>query len=369
MKPFHILIPCGGTGGHLFPGIAVAEKLIEKGHHPLLILSDKPVDREAIKNKKNIAWDSLPVAGWPGLFSSKIISFSIKLFDGYKKCRSIFLSFKPDLILAFGGFISALPLFMGANRKLPMLIHEANAVPGLVTRLFSNRADFLLLGMEECEVSLSPDKKIFTGIPIRKELSRLPRNEACQRTGLEPSRKTLFVFGGSQGASGINRLMLQLLPLWIEQKETIQFIHLTGPNDYEDCLKAYSSYGYRVVVEPFSHRMNLYYSLADLVISRAGAMTLTEICAFGLPSILIPYPYAAHDHQTKNARVLAKEKAAFVFEESKTTPQSLKESIDLILNNGQLAKEMGAAAHALFKADATDKIVEIIERCLLKKEN
>ncbi|ACD83464.1 UDP-N-acetylglucosamine:LPS N-acetylglucosamine transferase [Methylacidiphilum infernorum V4] len=367
MKGGNILIPCGGTGGHLFPGIAVAEKLMEIGHNPLLILSEKEVDKEAIKNKNNIAWQSLPVMGWPGFFSKKIFSFSLKLFRGYKKCHSIFLTFNPDLILAFGGFISAIPLYLGLQQKLPLILHEANATVGLVTKLFSGFAQYVLLGMKECEINVSPSKKIFTGIPLRKEMVKSDRKEACRSLDLSPARKTLFIFGGSQGAHGLNQLVLKTLPFLLERKDQIQFVHLTGSKDYEECLRSYNDLGYKALVEPFSHRMATYYSSSDLVISRAGATTLTEICAFGLPSILIPYPYAANDHQKKNAVVLEKAKAAFVFEESKVSPEILSQTLKRVLDDRQLSQEMGRRAQVMFEPNSTDKIVEIVERCLFKR--
>ncbi|QSR88728.1 undecaprenyldiphospho-muramoylpentapeptide beta-N-acetylglucosaminyltransferase [Methylacidiphilum caldifontis] len=368
MKGCNILIPCGGTGGHLFPGIAVAEKLMERGHKPLLVLSEKQVDREAIKNKNNLDWRSLPVVGWPGFFSKDIFSFSLKLFQGYKTCRCLFLNFKPDLVLAFGGFISALPLFLGLKKKIPLILHEANATAGLVTKLFSRFAQYVLLGMKECEIDISPGKKIFTGIPLRRELTiRKSREEACRSIGFDPLLKTIFIFGGSQGAQGINRLVVETLPYMVKRKDQLQFIHLTGPKDYDECLRIYNDLGYKALVESFSHRMAVYYSSADLVISRAGATTLTEICAYGLPSILIPYPYAANDHQMKNAQIFQKAKAAFLFEESKVSPELLLDTLSQILDDSQLAKKMGTIAQQMFKADSTDKIVEIVERCLSQR--
>ncbi len=189
-----------------------------------------------------------------------------------------------------GGFTSAIPLLLGRQLQLPTLIHESNAIPGRVTKLIAPWVNKTLLGFESCANYLRRAHCVVTGTPVRRGLARIDRAVAAEKFGLNPALPIVLIMGGSQGAHGINQLVLKTLPLWHTDREEVQFIHLTGQADANIAEINYRRQRLTAVVEAFSTEMEHFYSLADVVISRSGAASLTELSHYGLPSVLIPYP-------------------------------------------------------------------------------
>jgi UDP-N-acetylglucosamine--N-acetylmuramyl-(pentapeptide) pyrophosphoryl-undecaprenol N-acetylglucosamine transferase len=359
-----IAIACGGTGGHLFPGVAVAEELIRRGHNILLLVSCKQIDALALEGRSHLRSRALPGIGWPGVLSPQLPSFFMKLAQSWSECRSEFEDFHPSAVLGMGGFTSAVPLMLARRRNVPTLIHESNAFPGRVTRLVAPRVSRILLGFGACAAYLRGERCVVTGTPVRLGLERIDRAQAAERYGLNPQAKTVLIMGGSQGARGINNLVIQALPLWQERRDDWQFIHLTGTGDSNIAEINYRRNRLVSVVKPFSQEMEHLYSLADVVISRSGASSLTEISHYGLPSILIPFPAAADDHQTKNAQVFEERGAALVFAESKLTPERLSQTVKDILENESYRNRLSKAAQALAGAGAAERVAEEIEKCI-----
>lgn len=356
-----IAIACGGTGGHLFPGLAVAEELRQRGHDTLLLVSPKQIDAIALKGAGDQASRALPGIGWPGMFSPRIFKFGANLFSSWRECGQVYREFQPTAVVGMGGFTSAVPLLLGRRLHLPTLIHESNAYPGRVTRMIAPWVNKTLLGFEGCANYLRKAHCVVTGTPVRRGLARIDRAVAAEKFGLNPALPIVLVMGGSQGAHGINELVLKTLPMWHQQREEVQFIHLTGQADANIAEINYRRQRLIAVVQAFSTEMEHFYSLADVVISRSGAASLTELSHYGLPSVLIPYPAAADDHQTYNARVFERAGASKIMVESRTAPETLHEFIAGLLADATTRRGMAEAAHRLAGENAAKRVAEEIE--------
>jgi UDP-N-acetylglucosamine--N-acetylmuramyl-(pentapeptide) pyrophosphoryl-undecaprenol N-acetylglucosamine transferase len=356
-----VAIACGGTGGHLFPGLAVAEELRQRGHDTLLLVSPKQIDALALKGAQDQASHALPGIGWPGFLSPRVFTFGKNFFACWRECGRIYRDFQPTAVVGMGGFTSAVPLLLGRHLRLPTLIHESNAIPGRVTRYIAPLVNKTLLGFESCSNYLRRAHCVVTGTPVRRGLERIDRVTAAERFGLNPALPVILVMGGSQGAHGINQLVLKTLPLWHQLREEVQFVHLAGQTDANIAEINYRRQRLTAVVQAFSTEMELFYSLADVVISRSGAASLTELSHYHLPSVLIPFPAAADDHQTFNARIFEQAGAARILVESKTSPEELYARVAEILNDQPLRSRMAEAAGTLAGEDAAKRMVEEIE--------
>ncbi len=356
-----IAIACGGTGGHLFPGLAVAEELRQRGHDTLLLVSPKQIDAIALKGAGEQQAHALPGIGWPGFLSPRVFTFGLSLVRSWRECGQVYRDFQPTAVVGMGGFTSAIPLLLGRHLQLPTLIHESNAIPGRVTRVIAPWVNKTLLGFEGCANYLRKAHCVVTGTPVRRGLERIDRAVAAEKFGLNPNQPIILVMGGSQGAHGINELILKTLPMWHNQREEVQFIHLTGQADVNIAEINYRRQRLIAVVQAFSTQMEHFYSLADVVISRSGAASLTELSHYGLPSILIPYPAAADDHQSYNARIFERAGAARMMIESKTTPEALHQAVSEILAGRELRSKMAGAAQKLAGEDAARRVAEEIE--------
>ncbi len=356
-----IAIACGGTGGHLFPGLAVAEELRQRGHDTLLLVSPKQIDAIALKGAGDQQAHALPGIGWPGMLSPRVFKFGWSLLSSWRECGQVYRDFKPTAVVGMGGFTSAIPLLLGRRLHLPTLIHESNAIPGRVTRVIAPWVNKTLLGFEGCANYLRRAHCVVTGTPVRRGLGRVDRTVAAEKFGLNPALPIVLVMGGSQGAHGINQLVLKTLPMWHNDRDAVQFIHLTGQADANIAEINYRRQRLTAVVQAFSTEMEHFYSLADVVISRSGAASLTELSHYGLPSVLIPYPAAADDHQSFNARIFEQAGAARILVESKTTPETLHQVVLELLKNAEMRQLMADAARGLAGADAAKRVAEEIE--------
>ena len=359
-----IVIACGGTGGHLFPGIAVAEALREQGGESLLLISEKEIDALAIKGHDDFCFETVPAMAMPRLLSPRIIPFSLRFLRTLWRCKRIVSEFRADAVPGMGGFTSLAPLMAGRRHGAKVFIHESNAFPGKANRLAARRADSVLLGLSACR-RYFPGKDVdVVGTPLRKVMSQ-DHDQAASLAhfGLEEGRKTLLVMGGSQGAHGLNKAVTGAL----EHISGLgmQVIHLTGPADYDEIRAGYSSASLPYFVSAFCHEMHQAYSAADVAIARSGASSLTELSAFSLPTILVPFPYAADDHQTLNARVYVEGGAAEMLKEKDIEPRSIGGLLQkLTKDNGVALAGMSAAMNGMAIRNAAENICKSIEmRC------
>ena len=361
-QPLRAVIACGGTGGHLFPGLAVAEVLHARGHEVLLFVSEKEIDSTALNAHPQFRAEKLPSVGMPSNpISPAFIGFLRRCLESQRHSLRVFKKFRPHVVLGMGGFTSTPPIIAARLRGLPSFIHESNAVPGRANKLAAKFASRVLLGFEECRAAFGSAECVVTGTPVRKNLGQPMDREAALRVfGLQPGRKTLLVTGGSQGATGINQLLFKSIPLL--NHSSLQIIHLTGKNDDRLASANYQREEIPHFVAPFHHRMEEVYSAADLVISRSGASSLSEISRFGLPSVLIPYPFATDDHQSANAAIFTRAGAAEAINEKDATPDRFAKLLEELLHDPERRKNMANAAKKLDPGTAAENVADVMER-------
>lgn len=365
-KPAHVLIACGGTGGHLFPGIAVGEVLAARGHPVTLLISEKKIDTLAASGHPGLRFEKMPFLAMPRPWSPKMLGFLLGLWRGIRASRKFIQENQVGLVLGMGGFTSFAPLYAGRKEKIPTLIHESNAIPGKANRLNARYASTILCGLEACKSAFAqhPDVRV-TGTPVRSSMKTSSKEDPHAFFKLDSTKKTLLVMGGSQGARGINRIVGMALDNF--EAMGIQILHIAGPSDYEEVRDIYARHPMLPQhVAAFCHRMDLAWRVADLAIARSGASTLAEITLFGVPSLLVPYPYAAEDHQSRNAEVYTKAGASLLLPESSLNADILTDAVRGILFDKRRADSMHRAASNLAVRDAASKIANIIEKNLKK---
>ncbi len=370
-----VMIACGGTGGHLIPGLAVAETLLLRGHPVRLLVSEKAIDQTVLTGfRSSLESSRLSVRGISAVgcgTSRQLITFCGRLMratkDSYEECGE----FEPDAVLGMGGFISA-PVILAARwRRIPAVIHESNAIPGRANRWTGKLANHVAVGWADCARYFGRTPVTVTGTPLRSALCRGKVTDAHDRLGLERGRLTVAVMGGSQGAHAINEVVtatLTRLKDWFRHRALgVQFVHLTGAQDEEVVRAAYEADGLKANVMGFCNEMELVYSVADVVVARAGAATLTEIAAFGLPAVLVPYPHAANNHQLCNALAFERAGAARIVEQGDATDRAsfcerMAEALTTLLGDDVARARMSATAKSLAIPDAAERIAAILER-------
>ena len=367
-SPLHVLIACGGTGGHLFPGIAIGEVLKARGHEVTLLISEKKIDSLAASGHGDLKFEKMPFLAMPPILSPRMIPFTARFLSGLKACRKLVKEKKVDVVLGMGGFTSLAPAMAGRWSKCKTFIHDSNAVPGKANRMTARFCDTVLLGFEEAKSYFPKKDTRVVGTPVRSNLRAAANQKGedpYKHFGLSPDRKTLLIVGGSQGARGVNNAVAHSLNHL--DALGIQLLHITGPTDYKDIRDQYQGklIAVRSHVGAFCHRMELAYRIADVALARSGASTLAELACFGVPSILVPYPTAADDHQTKNAEIFDRAGAGVLITESDLSPERLADTVGEILNDDNKRRAMNAAARKLAHDDAAEEITKIIEESAL----
>jgi UDP-N-acetylglucosamine--N-acetylmuramyl-(pentapeptide) pyrophosphoryl-undecaprenol N-acetylglucosamine transferase len=354
-----VLIACGGTGGHLFPGLAVAETLATRRHEVMLLVSEKAVDQTALSRwtsnftHSGISVRALGAVGYSG--SRGLIRFCARFVRALGECRQVQREFQPATVLGMGGFTSA-PALWTAGRS-GKLIHESNAVPGKANRWSGKVADHVAVGLADCAKFFGQTPVTVTGTPLRRALRQGKVAGARERLGLASDRLTVLVMGGSQGARALNDWMTAALPGLADWRGRAQFVHLSGATDEAVVRAAYDRHGMDANVMSFCSQMELAYSAADLVVARAGAASLTELAAFGLPAILVPYAQAAGNHQWHNARVFERAGAARMV----TTAEQLGPAVTALLGDAGRRAGMARVAQALAVPDAAERLADLVE--------
>ena len=356
-----ILIACGGTGGHLFPGIAVGEALRARGHEVMLLISEKKVDSEASAKYTHLQFKTVPAVAKPPTLSLRMLPFLWKLWGTMGRCKTILREFEADAVLGMGGFTSLPPVYAGHKLGLKTFIHDSNARPGRANVLTSRFCTRVFLGLDAAKAFFPKRETITTGTPVRPEITHLPSREvAAELFGLDAGRATIVVTGGSQGARRLNELSAQAAA---SLPPEMQVLHIAGALDFQRVSEITAGrVGYKVL--GFCDQMPAAYAIADLVIARSGASSLTEIASSGHPSILVPYPYAADDHQTRNAEVFANAGAATLVQERDLDAEKLASLATSILQDLPTYKRMAKAARALAVPDAADRVCAAIEATL-----
>jgi len=336
-KPF-VAIACGGTGGHLFPGLAVAGQLQSHGCDVALLISPKDIDQQAVKAASGMEIFTLPAVG---LQNRNYFSFARSFVKSLFAARKIFRRHRPAAVLAMGGFTSAPPVFVAKDMGIKTFLHESNTIPGKANRFLARFVDEAFIGFPETAARLRARKTTVTGTPVRPQFQIRAAAECRVALGLEAARPTVLVVGGSQGAHGLNTLVLTALPLLA--RKNWQWLHLTGANDFEKVKLAYAALGLNAVVKPFLAEMDLALGAATAAVSRAGASSLAEMAAMRLPSLLVPLPTAADNHQFFNARIFELSGAARLLEQKDATPEKTATLLVELVEDNLARAKMDAA--------------------------
>lgn len=357
-----ILIAAGGTGGHLFPALAVLERL-EK-------LTGERVEAHFVGNMKKIEsrvapelgynFHPIPISGFYGIFSLKTYLLPFKIFASVMKCRSIIRKKKIDAVLCTGAYLSYPAGLAASAAKTPLILMESNVYPGKTIQMLAPKASLFITSFEETNRSLPKDilrRTVTLGNPVRNQMTDfLPKEKARVKFGLDPNKKTVFIFGGSLGAKSINRAVDNYLSE--SNNDDIQYIWQTGSN-----FTPQIEPGDKVKILTFVNDMGAAYSASDLIISRSGATTVAELCLMGKPSVLVPLATASNNEQASNAGVL-QDKGASVLIHDADIGESLGQVIDDLINDEQKLIEMSEAAKSLAKpdaaADSANKILELL---------
>jgi UDP-N-acetylglucosamine--N-acetylmuramyl-(pentapeptide) pyrophosphoryl-undecaprenol N-acetylglucosamine transferase len=354
-SPLRIAIACGGTGGHLFPGLAVAEQLVKRGCAVTLLVSPKEVDQEAVKMAAGMEVVTLPAVG---LTRGRRMAFFRGFGQSYFSAKRLFKGQPPRAALAMGGFTSAPPILAARRSGARTFLHESNTIPGRANRWLSWVVNRAFIGFPSAAARLHTRAVTVTGTPVRPQFH--PRQAAACRAalGLDPARPVVLVMGGSQGATGINQLVVQSLPWLAKAAPEWQWLHLTGPGDARLVTQAYAALGLRAVVHPFFAEMELALGAASAAVSRAGASSLAEIAAMRLPTVLVPYPAAMDNHQFYNARAFEASGAARLIQQRGATPQMLAELLLDLVRNMAARDKIGAALAQWHAPRAAEAIAE-----------
>ncbi len=308
-----VLIVAGGTGGHLYPGLAVARALA--GHEILFAIRRGDLCCEILE-KEEFKFAEIAGQGMPRALSMKAILFPLRFLQSWKDSRALLQRFRPDCVLGMGGYLSAPVIFTAHAMGIKTMIHEQNVFPGLANRWLDRWADSVAVSFSESQ-SYFKNKNIWvSGLPVRPEIGQVDQKTGRKRLGLEPDKLTIFVFGGSLGAQKLNTVAVSA---WTELQKKLPFqvLHVTGSKDFERVQSLYKGLDIPAKVLPYCHQMADAYAAADGVICRAGATTVAELLAVGRPALLVPYPYASNNHQLFNAKVLTSSgKGALVLDQN-----------------------------------------------------
>lgn len=359
-----LIIAGGGTGGHIFPAIAIAEELMSgQGSNSILFVG----------NKKGIEAKVVPHEGWPikyvnsGAIKGKgflgVIRGFVSMIFGLFQSVSIIRSFRPEIILGVGGYVSAPVVLMGKLLGIKSVIHEQNFVPGFTNKMLGKLVNMVFLTYPESGDFFLRSKVYVTGNPVRKAiLQSLVASDKKQKSG---ETFTVLIFGGSRGARKINNAAVEAFCSETSKKIVgLNIIHQTGQDDYRSVKNRYETAGVEADVFDFINDMVSAYKNADLVISRAGATSIAEILAAGKPSILVPYPFATDDHQSLNAKAVVKKEAAKMIDDRDLTGHTMIDEIESFYLNKRKLVEMGRLAKKLSKPDAAEKICNRLNKLI-----
>lgn len=363
MKPKKFIISGGGTGGHIYPAVAIANELKSRFADAEFLF---------VGAKDRMEMDKVPQAGYKikGLWISGLqrslslqnLAFPLKLVSSLSKSRRILKQFNPDVAIGTGGYASAPLLRMAAMRSIPCLIQEQNSHAGITNKWLSGKVQKICVAYEGMDEFFPSEKIKLTGNPVRQDLLNISskREEGILFFNLKKDKKTLLVLGGSLGARTINQLIEKSLPFF--EKNNLQVIWQCGKY-YEETYKNKGSE--TVQVHTFLNRMDLAYAAADFIISRAGALSVSELCLVGKPVVFIPSPNVAEDHQTKNAKSISEKDAAILIKESELNSSFESEFLELITSE-EKQKTLSENIKKLAKPNATKDIVEEIEKIMIR---
>lgn len=362
-----VLVTGGGTGGHIYPALAIIKGLKSKYPDTQFLYIGTPNGMEAnIVPKAGIEFRAVSVAGLQRRLSLKNVGTVFKALTGYWEARSIIKKFLPHVVIGTGGYVCGPVVLAAAMMKIPTLIHEQNAYPGITNKLLSRFVKMVCVTFSDSTPYFPSKARIqLTGLPVRPEINMAERETGYQKLGLDPDKFTLLVFGGSRGARSINQSMVEVIRAFAGA-ENIQILHITGELTYNETLDRLAEEGIQldktgnIKIMPYLYNMEDAMAVADLIICRAGAATIAELTAKGIPAILVPYPYAAENHQEYNARALEKREAAILIRDQDLKGEELKDLLITLLKDRKGLSKMATNCRQMGIPNALDNILQYV---------
>ncbi len=365
----HLVIACGGTGGHFYPTLAVAREYVARGGKVTLLVSGRhAAEQHAIAEQWGFAAREIETVRAPsGL--RELLAFPFRLWRCCRRAKAVLKELDGDVLLGMGSFAAVPPCWVWPWRRKALVLHEGNTVMGRTNRLFAGHARGIALSLplkDERQLKGAPAR--ITGMPLRDAvltaaahpLSEAERAAALEGMGLSAARRTVLVFGGSQGARAINQLLTATAARLASERDRLQFILLTGTDDNAEMEAAFREAGISACIRRADPDIQRCYQVADLVVCRSGASSICELALFGLPMVLLPLPSAADNHQYFNAQALVAEGAAVCRMPSDYSPEWLAEFLCTRLADLDRLREMGAKARVFAHPDATTKVTDLI---------
>ena len=358
-----IIVSGGGTGGHIYPALTLINAIKNKRADAefLYVGTEKGLEADIVP-KAGINFTALKLEG--GLerhFTLENISRAANAIWSIKRASDIIKDFKPSAVVGTGGYVCGPILLAASLMKVPTLIQEQNAVAGVTNKILSKFVDKIAVGTQDALKNFPADKTIYTGNPIRAEVLKGKKEDGLKEFDFTADKPIVLISGGSRGARSINNAMIDVLKSAV-QKNSAQFLHVTGKGEFDSVTKRLTDVldAPNIKVVPYLYNMPQAMAMADLAIFRAGATGLAELTARGIPAILIPYPYAAENHQEFNARALVEAGAARMILNKDLTAELLQKNLDELLTSPEKLKSMAAASLSLGKPHAADEIADII---------
>lgn len=362
-----VIVTGGGTGGHIYPALSIARKIKETftDAEILYVGTEKGLEATLVP-KEGFNFKSIRVKGFSRKLSKDTLNSAKELFWGMNDARKVIKDFSPDVVIGTGGYVCGPVVMIAAMQRIPTMIHEQNAFPGVTNKILSKFVDRVAASFEESKSRFNNSKKVVvTGNPVRQELFNVDKDSAYLELGIEKDTPLILCFGGSGGQKSLNDAMLKFIKDNNDKKE-IQILHITGERFYKKFISdlkelGIDELGQNIKVVPYFYDMAKVLNLTDLAITSGGAITIAELTALGIPSIIVPKAYTAENHQEYNANALDKKGAGMMIKEKDLSYELLSEKIDELLKNPDKLKEMSEKSKSIGIRNADDKIVALVE--------
>lgn len=363
MAKMRIIVSGGGTGGHIYPAMALIKRLKERNliEDVLYVGTEKGLESKIVKNA-GLNFKTIEIQGFKRRLTLENAK-TIKLFlSSIRKSRKIIKEFKPDVVIGTGGYVSSAIVYAAHTMHIPTVIHEQNTIAGVTNKFLAHFVDKIAIAFTEATDQFSEKKKIvFTGNPRAQEVIDIKKNDRLKEFDLVPDKDTVMIFGGSRGAKPINQATIDTMDKFVAANYQILFV--TGRVHYDNVVKLIDDKYLKsanVSVLPYIDNMPEILPDIKLIVGRSGATSIAEITALGIPAIFIPSPYVTHDHQTKNAMSVAKVNAAKVIAESELTSEKLFNEINQIMSDETLQKSMSDNSKKIGVPDAADRLIKVL---------
>lgn len=364
-----VILTGGGTGGHIYPAIAIAERIKKdiSNSEILYVGCENGLERDIV-GKTELPFTAIHARGLPRKLNKDVFAAIFDTGRGVFEADRMIKKFRPDLVIGTGGYVCGPTVLAARRRHIPALLHEQNAYPGITNRLLAPFVDQVLLNFTEARGYFKGHPSFaLTGLPVREDIANSRREEGAERFGLDPNKRTVLITGGSRGARTINRVLALAMPLLLSSVDA-QIIFATGTNGYAETMLLLKDGGInpaenpRLVVKDYLYEMPLALAASDVIIGRAGATFLAEIAMCGIPGILVPYPYASENHQVFNAQAVVDAGAAEMILDKELTVPRLLETLTPFLQDDNYYHNMATQMKSLARPEAMDDIMAIVRR-------